>query len=157
MTSYETMENREQTLMRLINESRYELQFQALAPRDLEATMKAWLRRLYSIPDEKLQRCFDIALERHAKRSALIPAQIIEAWAIVREEMETAARYSERESCQFNCSAEGWITVNADGSIWTGQEGRTFAKPCPTHRPRGWRVGEMTDKNFKGFQQKMNQ
>lgn len=153
MSSYEIMENREQALMRLINESRYELQFQPLANKELEATMKAWSRRLRGVPDEKLQRCFDIALERHTKRSALIPAQIVEAWVLVRSEIENATRNTERESCEYNCSVEGWVTVHRDGSIWRGGDGMTFAKACPIHKPDGWRVGEMTDKNFKGFEQ----
>lgn len=154
MNSYETMENREQTLMRLINDSRLELQLSSLPPKELEATMKTWIRRLYSIPDERLQRCFDYALERHAKRTALIPAQILEAWVGLREELESVARYQgEREACEYGCSVEGWITVNADGSIWTGGDGNTFAKCCPIHRPQGWRNGEMTDKNYRKLPQ----
>jgi hypothetical protein len=150
MNSYETMAEREKTLMRLISESRYELQLSALGNRELEATMKAWIRRLSAIPDEHLQRCFVLTLERHTTRSAIIPAQLLDTWAQLREELDAIARqHGEREPCDYACSFEGWITVDAQGRIWTGGEGMTFSKACPIHRPQGWRVGEMTDKNYK--------
>lgn len=150
MSSYETTsETREQALMRLIQDSRYEMQIPALANKELEATMKAWLRRLSPIPNERLQRCFDYASEHHLKRSALIPAQILEAWMVIRGEIEDALRYSEREYCEYACSRDGWTTVNTDGQLTTDFSEQTFARPCPIHRPQGWRIGEMTDKSYR--------
>lgn len=151
MTSYETTENetREQALMRLLRDSRYEMQLPALAPVELEATMKAWIRRLYPIPDDRLQRCFDYALERHTKRTALIPAQILEAWMVIRGEIEDSVRFSEREECEYACSQDGWTLVNADGVLTQDFNQPVFARACPVHRPQGWRVGEMTDKNYR--------
>lgn len=151
MTSYGTTasETREQALMRLIRDSRYEMQLPSLAPIELEATMKAWIRRLSPVPDDRLQRCFDYALEHHAKRSALIPAQVLEAWMVVRGEIEDALRFTERDKCEYACTQDGWTLVNADGRITTNFNEPTFAKPCPIHRPQGWRVGEITDKNYR--------
>lgn len=151
MNSYETTdgETREQALMRLIRDSRYEMQLPALAPSELEATMKAWLRRLSPVPSERLQRCFDFALERHTKRSALIPAQILEAWMAVRGEIEDALRFSEREQCEYACSSDGWALVDASGNLTTNFSEPVFARACPIHRPQGWRIGEMTDKNYR--------
>jgi hypothetical protein len=149
MSSYEIMENREQALMRLINESRYELQLSPLAPRELEATMKAWSRRLRPIPDDRLQRCFDSTLERHVTRSALIPAQILESWVIVRDELEQVNRNQERDECAYGCSVGGWVTVNDDGTRWDGESDKTAVRACPVHRPEGWRVGEFTHNNYR--------
>lgn len=151
MSSFETTasETREQMLMRLISESRYEMQLSALAPRELEATMKVWMRRLGPIPDDRLQRCFDVAMERHSTRTALIPGKVLEAWLMVRGEIEDAQRFQERESCPCACSADFWITVDEYGDPTTNFNQPVFAKACPIHRPQGWRVGEIASGNYR--------
>lgn len=150
MNSYETTNlSRDQVLMLLIEQSRAELQLQPISTKELEKTKDAWLRRLSFIPTERLQRCFDVALERQERRASLVPNQILEAWKIVSAELQNLKRNQPRESCEFGCTVDGWVTVNADGSLWSGGFGETFAKPCPAHRPQGWRVGEMTNSNFQ--------
>jgi hypothetical protein len=134
--------------MNLIRNSRSDLQLSPLSPGELEATMKSWNRRLGDVPTEYLEKCFDIALKTQGmKRSALTVFQVLTAWQTIIPRIQ-AQENRQKECFEYGCSADGWVTVNTDGSIWRGEDGNTSARPCPIHRPQGWQVDEFNQSNY---------
>ena len=135
---YENTQSREQVLLRLIADSRHELQLKRLNDDEHEDVMQIWSERLKRIPDRYLERVFALAMERHKMRSALIPAELLEAWSDFEPKAnQERIKIAQDRDCVNRCSVDGWVVTDGDGLLVTGStppDVMTYGRPCPLHR-----------------------
>lgn len=141
------METRKQRMVRYVSDSRAEMQLQPLDPRVLERTVEQWMERIRWIQDEHLDECYQVAMDNHSVRTPLMPKELIDAWTLIRQRPGFSARQQKRERlCQWGCSADGWITVDAGGDALIAmstdasyqiRKEYLYIKPCPEHRSTG--------------------
>lgn len=145
-------EHRDEKVLRYISESRAEMQLEPLDGVRLKAAVKTWLDRLDRIPDSALDECYALAMERHTRRQAVIPQQLLESWTSVRMKPEMVPTKPKKE-CPLGCSEAGFIIVDAHGKplIEYGSnmryEGYTYVKSCPYHRQAG--IGESVTQELR--------
>lgn len=142
------MENRRQKVVRYISGSRAELQYPPMDAKQLEMTIDQWITRLRRIADEHLDECYQMAMDNHATRSPLLPKELIDAWGVIRQRPGYNSHSGEKRErlCRWNCSADGWVTVDADGNLYVSlseddqygtRKEYLYVKACPDHRPAG--------------------
>lgn len=143
MSTSVASETREQKIAQMIKASRAEFQLEPLDNNRLAAALEQWMERLRAIPTSWLRRCYEVAMETHTKREALIPQELLTAWGHIQNEVAIASVDDVREVfkeklCPFWCSEAGIITVDNQGNRpASNYNGYTYAKACPIHRPNG--------------------
>lgn len=134
------METREQKVARYIKDSRTEMQLEMLDVRVLPATVRQWLERIHMIPDAWLDRCYQVAMDNHTKREALMAVEMVNAWKIIQGEVALLDANERVEIaqklCRYRCSETGFYIAEGDGST-DNPAGFTYARCCPIHRPQG--------------------
>lgn len=130
----------------MILNSRAELQLSLLQKGIAETAVDQWVKRLRQVPDVRLDECYQAAMDAHVNRSALVPKEILDQWHILRQ-LDTTARggIDHEKTCPYWCSQAGWITVDASDTVQLGgskSPDYTYAKPCPHHRPQGFKRDE---------------
>lgn len=138
------MERRQDRITRYITDSRAEMQLPPMAERALGATTQQWLDRLRWIPDEYLDQCYQMAMDSHSARVALMPKELQQQWQIIsaRPGFRDKQQPAEKHCPIYHCSIAGWTIVNSEGETQDdfGTADYLYAKPCPIHRPQGMKV-----------------
>lgn len=134
--------NRREQIEAYVVDSRAELQFGPMNDRALGATTEQWYDRLRFIPDDYLGECYRLAMDNHGTRSPLLPKEIVDQWHVVSARPGFRdKRVAQEKTCPNFCSSAGWYIVDSEGVMQKdfGSADYLYAKPCPIHRPQGFR------------------
>lgn len=116
------------------------MQLELLDLEVLTLATRQWLERIHMIPDAWLERCYQVAMNNHTQREALIPQELTRAWDGIQGEVALLGADESMERpgklCRYGCSEAGFYIVEGDGSS-DNPAGFTYARCCPIHRPQG--------------------
>jgi hypothetical protein len=121
----------------------------------------AWGEVLDPVATDWLDECYLRSMRNLDPSSPYKAAMLIVEWKQVidsgefdRSRVGVAGYLPGQKDCLFECSVEGWITVDENGFPWKG-DGHSYAKCCPVHRPQGWRIGDVNQSNYVLFAERM--
>jgi hypothetical protein len=143
----------------LILRSKVDSGLSAPGDRELQLIGASWAELLEPVATDWLNECYVRAMRGHDPAQPFKAAEVFKAWQLAvasgefdrsRINVLPALTQGERRCYEYGCSFEGWVTVNGDGTLWTGGVGQTYARACPIHRPQGWAVGDITKENYRG-------
>ena len=106
-------EAREDLIASLIAKSRRQQQFNPLAPVELNKVMSDWFPVLRSIPTERLEEAFTLAMQEHKKENGPFGAfEVVQAYCAMQDKPQREASHitDSKDRCP-KCFGSGFIKI----------------------------------------------